>query len=83
MDIDKLSLEQTFELLEGTVVRLESEEITLEESFAAYEEGMRLLKHCNDSIDRVEKQVLMLSSEGECVPFSQEESMTESKEQRG
>lgn len=77
MEIDKLSLEKSFELLEGTVARLESEEITLEESFAAYEEGMRLLKHCNDSIDRVEKQVLMLSPEGERVPFSQEGSMAE------
>lgn len=77
MEIDKLSLEESFKLLEGTVARLESEEITLEESFAAYEEGMRLLKHCNDSIDRVEKQVLMLSPEGERVPFSQEGSMAE------
>lgn len=77
MEIEKLSLEETFALLEGTVARLESEELTLDESFAAYEEGMRLLKHCNDSIDRVEKQVLMLSPEGECVPFSQEDSVDE------
>lgn len=65
MDIEKLSLEQSFEKLEETIERLEAEDITLEESFAAYKEGMELLKHCNAGIDRVEKQVILLSGEGE------------------
>lgn len=69
MEIDKFSLEQAFEQLESTIARLEAEDISLEESFAAYKEGMQLLKHCNDSIDKVEKQVLMLSSDGEIIPF--------------
>lgn len=73
MEVNKLSLEQAFEQLEDTISRLESEDITLEESFAAYKEGMELLKHCNDSIDKVEKQVLMLSAEGELEPYLNEE----------
>ena len=73
MEINKLSLEQAFLQLEDTISRLESEDITLEESFAAYKEGMELLKHCNDSIDKVEKQVLMLSAEGELEPYKNEE----------
>lgn len=71
MELEKMSLEEAFEQLEDTIARLESEDITLEESFLAYEEGMKLLKHCNDSIDRVEKQVLTLSSEGELTAFNQ------------
>lgn len=72
-EVSKLSLEQAFEKLEDTISRLESEDVTLEESFAAYKEGMELLKHCNDSIDKVEKQVLMLSTAGELETYKVEE----------
>ena len=40
------------------------ENLTLEEAFAAYSEGMKLLKLCNDQIDKVEKQVMKLSEDG-------------------
>lgn len=70
MEVKDLSLEQAFLRLEETISKLESEDITLEESFAEYKAGMELLKYCNDSIDKVEKQVLMLSAEGEPEPYS-------------
>jgi len=41
----------------------------LEESFLAYQEGMKLLKQCNDTIDKVEKQVLALNKDGELDEF--------------
>lgn len=77
MELESMSLEEAFERLEGTIARLESEDITLEESFLAYEEGMKLLKHCNDSIDRVEKQVLMISAGGELTAFNQTDQDTD------
>lgn len=73
MEIEKMSLEQAFEQLENTIARLEAEDITLEDSFAAYKEGMDILKHCNNSIDKVEKQVLMLSTDGELETYKVEE----------
>ncbi len=73
MEIEKMSLEQAFEQLEKTIARLESEDITLEDSFVAYKEGMDILKHCNISIDKVEKQVLMLSTDGELEAYRVEE----------
>lgn len=51
--------------LEETVTRLEAEDISLEEAFQAYSEGMALLKACNEQIDRVEKKVLKLGEQGE------------------
>lgn len=69
MEVKDLSLEQAFARLEDTISRLESSDITLEESFQEYKTGMELLKHCNDSIDKVEKQVLMLSEEGGLEPY--------------
>lgn len=71
--IKNLSLEQAFEQLEDVISRLESEDITLEQSFTAYKEGMELLKHCNDSLDKVEKKVLMLSPTGELGTYKVKE----------
>lgn len=51
--------------LEETVTRLEAEDISLEEAFQAYSEGMALLKACNEQIDRVGKKVLKLGEQGE------------------
>ena len=64
-----MSLEEKFAKLEETAKRLESEDISLEESFRNYQEGMELLKQCNADIDKVEKQVLQLNEEGELVAF--------------
>ena len=40
-------------------------DVSLEDAFRAYSEGVTLLKTCNDQIDRVEKKVLVLSANGE------------------
>lgn len=64
-----LSLEEAFEQIEETIGRLEEDDITLEESFRAYQEGMKLLKYCNEKIDKVEKQVLKINEDGELDEF--------------
>lgn len=61
---EPFSIEETFARIDGLIAQLESPEIGLEQSFQAYEEGMKLLKACNDQIDRVEKKVLALSGDG-------------------
>ena len=58
------SIEQTFAELDELLEKLESPDTTLEESFACYETSMKLVKACNDKIDKVEKQIQILS-EGE------------------
>lgn len=55
------TLEQSFEELEQIVQQLESEELSLEDSFQIYQNGMKLLKNCNEAIDRVEKQLIILN----------------------
>ncbi|MBO5095113.1 MAG: exodeoxyribonuclease VII small subunit [Lachnospiraceae bacterium] len=60
----KQTLEDAFAALEEVIARLESEEISLEESFQAYSEGMELLQFCNASIDTVEKKVLKMNEDG-------------------
>ena len=63
------TLEQVFDKLEETIGKLEQEDIPLEESFKLYKEGMKLIKSCNDSIDKVEKEVLKLNENGELDEF--------------
>ncbi len=62
-------LEENFARLEEMIETLEKEDIPLEEAFAVYSEGMKVLKQCNDQIDRVEKQVLKLGGEGQLEEF--------------
>ena len=55
------TLESTFEELSTIISRLEQEDLSLDDSFYLYNEGMKLLKKCNDSIDKVEKKLTVLS----------------------
>ena len=61
------SLEKSLEDLNEILTNLEKEDISLEDSFSLYQEGMKLLKQCNDSIDKVEKQLMILEEEGESI----------------
>ncbi|MEG1992516.1 MAG: exodeoxyribonuclease VII small subunit, partial [Acetivibrio sp.] len=52
------NLENSMKALDQVMEALEKEEISLEESFQLYQQGMKLLKDCNDAIDRVEKKIV-------------------------
>ncbi len=69
MEEEKLNLEEAFQKLEQTVEALEQEDISLEQSFQIYKEGMELLRKCNQTIDQVEKKVLVLNEDGESHEF--------------
>ncbi len=61
----EIKLEESFEKLNQILEELEKPEISLEDSFTLYQEGMKLIKTCNDSIDKVEKELIILSENGE------------------
>ena len=63
------TIEESLKELDGIVEKLESRDISLEESFAMYQKGMELLKECGKSIDEVEKKVLALDEDGETHEF--------------
>ena len=56
-DMSTLSFEQSVGELEATVKRLEEGDLSLTDSIALYERGMRLVQHCNDLLDAAELQV--------------------------
>ena len=53
--------------------QLESAEISLEESFKIYKDGMDLLRQCYEKIDYVEKKVLEINEAGDIVEFQSED----------
>ncbi len=61
--MEELSIEEMFEQLDEIVHTLEDSKSTLEESFASYEAGMRLVRACSDKIDKVEKQIMVVNGE--------------------
>ena len=63
--MDSFTLEENFRRLDEIMEGLEDEDISLEDAFTAYSEGMEILKKCNDQIDRVEKKVLKIAEDGE------------------
>lgn len=66
---EDFNLEEAFERLEKTVAELERDDISLEDSFREYQKGMELLKKCSETIDGVEKRVLVLNENGELNEF--------------
>ena len=63
------TLESVFEELEQTISALENPEVSLDESLNLYQQGVKLLKYCNDSIDKVEKKIIELKTEEEIDEF--------------
>ena len=53
----EISLEEIMDRLDDTVTQMENDKMTLEESYQAFSEGMKLVKMGNDAIDRVEKKI--------------------------
>lgn len=63
------NIEEVFQVLDETVEKLGSRDISLEESFRLYQQGMELLRYCNQKIDTVEKKMLKMNENGELSEF--------------
>lgn len=63
------TLEENFAELDGMLEKLADRDVPLEESFAIYAEGMKLLKACGEKLDRVEKKMLVMNEEGKLDEF--------------
>ena len=59
------SLEESFVGLDGIISSLENGQLSLDESFRLYNEGIELIKNCNAQLDKTEKQIIILNKNGE------------------
>ncbi len=58
-----LDFEQSLASLESIVSRMEQGDLSLEESLAAFEEGIKLTRECQSILDNAEQKVQVLSVE--------------------
>ena len=61
----KFEIDQGFQKLDEILTKLSSEEIKLPEAVKLYTEGVNLVKQCKDSLDKVEKELIVLEENGE------------------
>lgn len=66
---ENLQLEEVLAQVEQCIAQLENPQISLEDSFRYYEEGIRKLRICNEKVDRIEKQMLVISNQGDLEDF--------------
>lgn len=63
--IDKLSFEEALARLTELVEKLESGQMPLEESVAAFEQGVKLSRRCETLLDQAEQRLQVLNSDSD------------------
>ena len=62
-------LEERFAAIESILDQMEAEDVTLDQSFALYKQGMEQIKAANQSLDSMEKAMLVLNENGDLEEF--------------
>lgn len=60
---NEITIEKAFEQLEGMIGQLENSETELLEAVTIYGDGVKLVKRCQDILDTVEKQIIVLEGD--------------------
>ncbi len=64
-----MPLEELFVQVEQCIAQLENPQISLEDAFRHYEEGIKKLRACNEKVDQIEKKMMFVNSQGELEDF--------------
>lgn len=60
-----MKIEEAFETLDSIINNLENKDTTLEDALKEYEKGVKIVRECNESLDMVEKQIIILQNNDE------------------
>jgi exodeoxyribonuclease VII small subunit len=66
---EEMGLEERFAALAAILDEMESDTVTLERSFALYQQGLAQVRAANASLDSIEKAILVLNDEGGLEEF--------------
>lgn len=69
MEEKKNSLEERFANIEEILQQMENPEVSLEDSFGLYKKGMEELEQANQMLDGIEKEMLVLTKQGDLEAF--------------
>ena len=65
MNTKKPGFEQNIATLEHLVKQMESGQMTLEDSLKAYEDGVTLIKNCQNELEKAKQKIQILSKKTE------------------
>ena len=60
MSENKKSVEESFNDIESINAEMQKEDVTLDRSFELYNQGLTLIKECNEKLDSMEKQIKII-----------------------
>ena len=63
------SIDEMLINLDQILHQMENDELSLEETFAFYEQGVRQIQQCRKELDQVEKKMQILTFEGTLEEF--------------
>ena len=66
---EKTGLEERFSMIEDILGQMEDENVTLDQSFDLYKQGIEQIKAANADLDRIEKAMLVMNEDGELEEF--------------
>lgn len=61
----EFNVDQGFEQLDQILGKLENDDIKLSDAVKLYSEGVGVIKKCKDSLDQVEKELIILDEDEE------------------
>ena len=67
------TIEESFQTLEEIIGKMEASDVSLDESFALYKQGMEELQHANAKIQQTKKAVMAISEDGSLEVFEEED----------
>lgn len=62
---NEISMQEAFDALNELLAKMDNEDLSLEENFNLYEEGLKLVKICNEKLDAIEKKIIILEEKND------------------
>ena len=62
---NKKNIEQKFNEVEKIIEAMQKEDVTLDEYFKLYNQGLKIIKDCNQQIETIEKQIKIINEEAQ------------------
>lgn len=69
MSEEKITLEERFSNIENILDQMEDGDVSLDQSFELYKKGLGEIKAANEMLDAVEKEMLVLTENGDLEEF--------------
>lgn len=61
----EFNIDQGFEKIEEIIEKLGTEDTKLSDAVELYSDGVSIVKKCKDSLDKVEKELIVLGEDGD------------------